>query len=96
MKRGETYPIEPALFRCLPLLFCATYESSDLAKRTSVVFVDDDHALTQPTTMNLISKAMVDFFELDCERKQGQEVHESGKIVEVRRPDLQFTRSVIV
>lgn len=38
--------------------------STDLAKRTSAMFVSDDHALTEPSTMNLIAKTMTEFFDL--------------------------------
>lgn len=38
--------------------------SSDLAKRTFAIFVKDDHALAQQSTMNLLAEAMVNFFDL--------------------------------
>lgn len=39
--------------------------SSDLAKRTSVMFVKDDHSLTQPSTVDLTAKSMVAFYDLE-------------------------------
>lgn len=65
------------LLACLPL-FCRTLlfvrnvnNSTDLAKRTSAMFVSDDHALTEPSTMNLMAKTMTEFFELGA-MKGGQ------------------------
>lgn len=43
---------------------CRTYPSSELAKRTSAVFVEDDHSLLQPSTMALVSKTLTEFLDL--------------------------------
>ncbi|CAM9546912.1 unnamed protein product, partial [Hapterophycus canaliculatus] len=45
--------------------------SGDLARHTFATFVEDDHALTQPPTMALIAKALVEFF--DVGKKEGIE-----------------------
>lgn len=42
------------------------------------MFVEDDHALTQPSTMNLISKALVEFFCLG----QGAEETDATSTIE--------------
>ena len=41
-----------------------TYRGSELAKRTSATFVEDDHALVQPSTMALVSKTLTEFLDL--------------------------------
>ncbi|CAM9525562.1 unnamed protein product, partial [Laminaria digitata] len=38
--------------------------SSELAKRTSAMFVEDDHSLLQPSTMTLVSKTLTEFLDL--------------------------------
>lgn len=43
------------------------FHSGALAKRTFVTFVEDDHALTQPSTMALTAKALADFFDVGKE-----------------------------
>lgn len=37
------------------------------AKRTSAIFVEDDHSLLQPSTMALVSKTLTDFLDLGGE-----------------------------
>eukprot|EP00904_Undaria_pinnatifida_P010181 jgi/Undpi1/6293/HiC_scaffold_20.g08777.m2 len=36
----------------------------ELAKRTSAIFVEDDHSLLQPSTMALVSKTLTEFLDL--------------------------------
>ncbi|CAM9362077.1 unnamed protein product [Ectocarpus fasciculatus] len=40
-------------------------ERGDLGECTFATFVEDDHALTKPSTMALTAEALADFFELD-------------------------------
>ncbi|CAM9218050.1 unnamed protein product [Scytosiphon promiscuus] len=54
--------------------------SRDLARRTFVTFVEDDHALTQPSTMALTAKALAEFF--DVAKKESKEVAGFAAVVE--------------
>lgn len=70
--------------------------STDLAKRTSAMFVADDHALSKPSTVTLIAKAMIVFFELGAleghraaaaiegeeKKKQSSPVHKNIEVTE--------------
>eukprot|EP00752_Nemacystus_decipiens_P010512 g9362.t1 len=46
---------------------------SGLALRTSAMFVEDSHALVEPSTMDLTAKVLADFFDLKAEDKEGTE-----------------------
>eukprot|EP00903_Cladosiphon_okamuranus_P011593 g10903.t1 len=42
--------------------------SGDLARRTFAMFVEDNHALIEPSTMDLTAKMLTDFFDLVAEK----------------------------
>lgn len=52
--------------------------STDLAKRTSVIFVEDDHSLTKDSTLSTTVKALIDFWDLAGDKSPGSAVRVDG------------------
>lgn len=50
-----------------------------MAKRTLAMFVEDDHALTEPSTMTLTAKALADFFDLKGPREETEGIVTAGE-----------------